>query len=175
MRIILLSVIFSVAASAGITGNAFEKTLDACVSTPSDKTIHIEKQLIKARKEINRLIGEVAGLNVKLKIRAMQERTRRPQRVWEVTATAYSPRVQETDSTPWETATLTRCVEGRTLAVSQDHMDWLGRRVYIPGYGVRVVEDLMNKRYKDRIDFFIENTAKAARFGKKKLKVILLD
>lgn len=39
---------------------------------------------------------------------------------------------------------------GRTVAVSRDlaKKGWLGRRVYIPGVGVRIVEDVMHKDIK---------------------------
>lgn len=126
----------------------------------------VEDQIRKLRLEVARVEGELNAF----KVIALKKK-----RAYWVDATAYSASVDETDSTPRETATLTQVQEGRTLAVSQDHVDWLGRRVYIPGYGVRVVEDLMNKRFTDRIDFFIEGKARATAFGKKRLQVILLD
>ena len=53
------------------------------------------------------------------------------------------------------TALGTRATPGRTVAVSRDlaQQGWLGRTVYIPGYGVRLVEDLMDKSIKgNRVD-----------------------
>ena len=53
------------------------------------------------------------------------------------------------------TALGTRATPGRTVAVSRDlaKQGWLGRTVYIPGYGVRLVEDLMDKSIKgNRVD-----------------------
>lgn len=95
-----------------------------------------------------------------------------------VTATAYSPRKCETNGNPWETATQTRPKDGRTIAVSRDLLakhDLKGKKVYIPGLGERVVEDVMNKRHKNSIDVFFEDTAEAKEFGKRPLIIIPLE
>lgn len=161
----LWTMIASIAIALFISGNTMEKAA-TIANAPDPTTAELEREIMRLRLKLAKAEGEFA---------ALKHIVLAKKRAYAVTATAYSPRAQETDDTPWETATLTRCTEGRTIAVSQDHVDWLGRRVYIPGYGVRVVEDLMNKRFTDRIDFFIENTAQAEAFGVKSLKVILLD
>ncbi len=161
----LWTMLASIVIALFISGNTMEKA--AAIANAPDPTVKdLQDELRELKLKLAKAEGEFA---------ALKHIVLAKKRAYDVTATAYSPRAQETDDTPWETATLTRCVEGRTIAVSQDHVDWLGRRVYIPGYGVRVVEDLMNKRFTDRIDFFIEDTAQAERFGVKQLKIILLD
>ena len=94
-----------------------------------------------------------------------------------LTVTAYSPRRRETDSTPFVNACMNRVRHGQ-VAVSRDLFlsNWVcGRKVYIQGYGVFVINDLMNRRYKNRIDIFYMRTSRAYKFGKKKLSVALLN
>lgn len=89
-----------------------------------------------------------------------------------VTVTAYSPSSNETDNTPNKTALLQKPVPGWTCAVSRDLMDYLGKRVYIDGLGVRKINDLMNKRYEKRIDLCM-GKKEAIEFGvEKDIKII---
>ena len=64
------------------------------------------------------------------------------------------------------------------MAVSRD-LFWkgwaFGKKVYIKGYGVFRITDLMNPRHKDRIDIYLGTKKAARKFGKKKLLVALLD
>jgi len=131
-------------------------------------TVYQDGNLKKLQLKIAALEGKVKGLEIV--INRLKKRGE-----LKVTATAYSPTVEECDADPWNTALMTRPTEGRTLAVSQDLRHLLGKYVYIPGYGKYLVEDLMNKRFKKRIDFFYENTYRAKKFGKKKLKMVVLD
>ena len=105
----------------------------------------------------------------------------RVERIEYVTVTAYSPRVQETDDTPYITASNTRVAEG-TIAVSRDL--WLagwafGKKVFIECAsgkkgreeskaglcGIFLIQDAMNQRYTKRIDIFIHSTKKARAAG----------
>lgn len=89
-----------------------------------------------------------------------------------VTLTAYSPSREETDSTPNETAILEKPVPGWTCAVSRDLLDYLGKKVYIFGHGIYEINDLMNQRYKRRIDLCM-GKKEAIEFGKKEdIKVV---
>lgn len=81
--------------------------------------------------------------------------------------TAYSGEIDQTDSDPGKTALMETPVVGGTCAVSQDLQRYLGMRVYIEGNGVYRVNDLMNERYKKRIDLFVGSREKAKKFGKK--------
>ena len=89
--------------------------------------------------------------------------------VAKVIVTAYSPTKRETDSTPFVTASMERVTEGG-VAVSRDLFDrgWtFGKKVYIKGHGVFVINDLMNERFEKRLDIFMLKTRQAWRFGKK--------
>lgn len=89
-----------------------------------------------------------------------------------VTVTAYSPSVEETDHTPNKTALLQKPKPGKTCAVSRDLLNYLGKKVYVYGYGVFEVNDLMNKRYKRRIDLCM-GKKDAIEFGKKEdIKIV---
>ncbi len=90
------------------------------------------------------------------------------------TVSAYSPHKNQTDNTPFETATMEKPKAGWTCAVSQDLISWLGGRIYIKGIGVRRVNDLMNKRYTKSIDIFMEKKKNAKAFGRKEYIVVFL-
>lgn len=50
-----------------------------------------------------------------------------------------------------------------------------GKKVHIEGLGIYTIQDLMNKRFTNRIDIFHYDTDRAIAFGKQKRKVTLLD
>jgi 3D (Asp-Asp-Asp) domain-containing protein len=90
-----------------------------------------------------------------------------------VIATAYTPRPEETDSTPWLTAAGTKTREGVIAA------NWLpfGTKVRIDGE-VYTVEDRMHSRYTGaspaRIDIVFLSLDKARKFGKQKMEIEIL-
>ncbi len=90
-----------------------------------------------------------------------------------VIATAYTPRPEETDSTPWLTAAGTKTREGIIAA------NWLpfGTKVKIDDE-IYTVEDRMNSRYTAafpaRIDIVFLSLDKARRFGKQKIEIEIL-
>lgn len=90
------------------------------------------------------------------------------------TVTAYTNRVKETNHDPTHTATMSRPIPGLTCAVSRDLIHWLGGRIYIEGYGVWHVEDLMNARYERSIDLYMGNVKVAKEFGRQTLQVVYL-
>ena len=94
----------------------------------------------------------------------------------QVTVTAYTSSVQETDSDPWTAAWGNKLRPGdRVVAVSRD-LERLGlvngTVVYVEGLGFFTVKDRMHWRKKRWIDIWFEtDRRKALRFGKKKLTV----
>lgn len=90
------------------------------------------------------------------------------------TISAYTARKRETNKDPHHTATMEKPIAGWTCAVSQDYVHWLGGRIYIPGVGVRRVNDLMHSRFEKAIDLFMGNTAHAQEFGKRQLQAVYL-
>lgn len=94
-----------------------------------------------------------------------------------LTVTAYSPRKRETDATPFHTAS-NRKVRNGIVAVSRDlfAQGWVfGKKVYLKGMGVFVIDDLMAEEKRQQIDIFMFDTDKALRFGKRTLDAYLLD
>lgn len=89
-----------------------------------------------------------------------------------VIATAYNSEVGQTDSSPWTTASGTRCREG---VIAANHLP-IGTKVMIEGFGNRVftVEDRMNKRYNKRIDIWFKSRKDAIKFGVRKVKYLVL-
>jgi len=95
--------------------------------------------------------------------------------VLDVIVTAYTPRKSETDSTPEFTAIMSPSRPGYTAAVSRDLIRFLGRKIYIQGVGVFGLEDVMNRRYRERIDLMFGDVKTARKFGKKRMQVIVLS
>jgi len=93
-----------------------------------------------------------------------------------LTVTAYNPTTSQCDDDPLIAASM-RKVRSGTIAVSRDLFDqgWVfGRKVRIEGLGIFEINDLMNKRFTQRIDIFMWDETKAREFGKKNIKAALL-
>ena len=94
-----------------------------------------------------------------------------------VTVTAYNPSTDQCDDDPLIAASM-RKVRSGTIAVSRDLFDqgWVfGRKVRIEGYGIFEINDLMNKRFTQRIDIFMWDESQAREFGRKNIKAALLE
>lgn len=108
------------------------------------------------RDEIVKLTQELAAS--KAELAACREQSAKTL-VEEVTVTAYNFK--------GNAASMKQARPG-TVAVSHDlfNKGWVfGRKVYIKGVGVCVINDLMHERYKKRIDVFIGNESEAKSFG----------
>jgi 3D (Asp-Asp-Asp) domain-containing protein len=89
-----------------------------------------------------------------------------------VTVTAYSPRERETDSTPYTTAFM-QPVSNRTIALPWHLIKdgWTPNSCLyldhpVPLYrGLYKINDVMNRRHKDRADVFLFDTQEAINFG----------
>ncbi|MDD4761859.1 MAG: hypothetical protein PHZ25_02460 [Candidatus Pacebacteria bacterium] len=90
-----------------------------------------------------------------------------------ITVTGYSSSPEETDDTPFITASGNHVRPGVVAA------NWLplGSKVKIPelfGEQVFVVEDRMNKRFNDRLDIWFSDKESAQDFGMHFTKIIVL-
>ena len=126
----------------------------------------VEDKIIQELKQENfRLQAENKSLAGKLRILTIHK----------VTVTFYTLSKSECDNTPYVNALGKRPVIGRDVAVSRDLIYLLGKYVYIEGFGVRKVTDLMNLRFKNRIDILVSSKRRARRLGKiKNVKMIVL-
>ena len=82
-----------------------------------------------------------------------------------VDLSAYTARREECDDDPTNTAIMERPVSNWTVAVSHDLKHLLGKRVYIKGFGVRRVNDLMNGRFTRKIDILVPTVKRAREIG----------
>lgn len=95
-----------------------------------------------------------------------------------VTATAYNSVVEQCDADPWIAAWNDRLVPGMKIIAISRNLERLGLtrgvRVYIEELDEWfVVMDRMNRRWKDRIDIWMEeDISSARRFGKKHLTIV---
>lgn len=90
------------------------------------------------------------------------------------TVTGYSSTPEETDSTPFITASGTDVHEGVAAA------NWLplGTKIRIPdlfGDTVFTVEDRMHERFGDRVDIWFSSTEEAIEFGARKARIVVLE
>ena len=134
--------------------------------------VYLALQLVKEDKIIKELRQENLKLRAenKLLMRKLEALT-----VHKVTVTFYTLSKSECDSTPYINALGKQPVIGRDVAVSRDLIYVLGKRVYIEGFGVRKVTDLMNPRFKNRVDILVSSKKQARRLGKiKNVKLIVL-
>jgi 3D (Asp-Asp-Asp) domain-containing protein len=90
-----------------------------------------------------------------------------------VTATAYNSMESQCDSTPWITASGTRCREG---VIAANFLPF-GTKILIEGFPnqIFVVEDRMNRRYKYRIDIWMRHYKDAIKFGRKEIRYHILE
>lgn len=89
-----------------------------------------------------------------------------------VTVTCYNSHPSQTDSTPNITAFNTKTGPG-TIAVSRDLLDkgFLPHsKVWIEGFGIYTVNDIMNKRYTNRVDIWTDQKAKV--FKKEDVRIV---
>ena len=97
-----------------------------------------------------------------------------------VTVTAYHPKSKgiNSDAHPNKTALMKKPISGYTLAVSTElvELGWLGKKIYIDGWGVGRATDRMGKSVKGkRIDICAPSLKRAKKFGIKKnvLSIVL--
>lgn len=163
--VIFSAIIFLIALvlSWGYMEDKYEKqfkdsygAIDACYKN--------NKKLYQEKRRLKRIIGNQSA--------SLPERIKYQYKRQVVAASAYSPRVQETDSTPFVPA----CggfVSDFQIAVSRDLKDagWVcGTIVYIEEFDQwYVVSDVMNKRYEKTIDFFFKDTKTAKEFGRRQV------
>jgi 3D (Asp-Asp-Asp) domain-containing protein len=96
----------------------------------------------------------------------------------QVTVGAYSPRRQETQGHPRDTAS-GASVRPSTVALSRDVEKALGvsfgDRVSLEGFGTYVFQDRLASHKKRRADIFMESTRAARRFGERQTSVSTLS
>jgi 3D (Asp-Asp-Asp) domain-containing protein len=91
-----------------------------------------------------------------------------------VSATAYSSTVGQCDSSPFTTASGTRVHFGTIAA----NFLPFGTKIKIPDYfgnQIFVVEDRMSRRYWHKIDVWMPTYKQAIQFGRKNVKIVILD
>ena len=87
--------------------------------------------------------------------------------------TGYSSTVDQTDDSPFIAADGTHVYDGMVAA----NFLPFGTRVKIDGFGEKVftVHDRMNKRFSERMDIWFSDRTPALKFGKRVLKVQILE
>lgn len=91
-------------------------------------------------------------------------------RIEHMEASAYLP----TDGSP-EGLTATGISAGRGIVAVDPHVIPLGTRVYVPGYGVALAADVGGAIVGNKIDLCVEDYSEAMRFGRRSVKVYVLE
>ena len=105
---------------------------------------------------------------------AQKPKVKTERRTFLVTATGYSSSVDQTDSTPFITASNTFVRDGIIAA----NFLPIGTRIRIPSlYGDKqfIVEDRMNSRYWYNIDLWFADRDSAIHFGKKQVVIEIVS
>ena len=123
-------------------------------------TSEFELKVTQLQKEQQGLLKEIDHLKKESALTQVYQA-----REFEFTAYAYNS---------GSTATGTKPMEGRTIAVDPDIIS-LGSVVYVEGYGVRIAEDTGAYIKGDRMDLYVEDWDTAKEFGRKKLQVVILE
>jgi len=93
-----------------------------------------------------------------------------------VKITAYTARVQETDSTPTITASNKRVKEGY-VALSRDlerrYNLKFGDRIYLERYGIFEFQDRMHRRKRGQVDIYMSSLKRAKQFGVKSGQLLI--
>lgn len=122
-------------------------------TSAQDRAIALEVEAIQNE---NKETGKLALANL----------VETPDRVMQVSMTAYNSLPEQTDSNPFETAMGTTTRHG---IVAMNGIP-LGTYIKIPelyGDEIFIVEDRMNARYTNRVDIWMENYSDARQFGVK--------
>jgi 3D (Asp-Asp-Asp) domain-containing protein len=85
-----------------------------------------------------------------------------------MTLTAYTLSYDECGPDLTPALSTSKCVVGETVAVSPDLSSWLGKFVYIEGFGVRYVNYLTADRFSNRVDILVASKKEAFDIGCKK-------
>lgn len=91
-----------------------------------------------------------------------------------VVVTAYSSTVDQCDSTPFITANGTRVYDGIIAA----NFLRFGTKIRFPEYSgdkIYTVEDRMHQRFSNRADIWMETRLQALQFGKRRIKIEVLE
>ena len=113
-----------------------------------------------------------------LRKQAAELNTYKVKRVMTVTSTAYNSEVGQCDSTPCITADgYNVCKAGVENVVAANFLPF-GTKIKIPEiFGDRIftVHDRMNKRFSSRVDIWMLSRANAIQYGKRTIKIEILE
>jgi len=136
-----------------------------------------EKQDIIAEKMIAYHAEKEAVKQRKLAYKRRIYPKARPGEMWTY-ATAYTSSVAETDSTPCITADGYNVCQANEENIIATNFLPFGTKVKIPDlYGDRefIVHDRMNRRYSNRVDIWMKDRSDAIQFGKKQIKIEVIE
>ena len=158
--------------SNGMNANA--GLLDWATGQNTDWTFgNVYERISRTGKTTNPDIQETAVIESQNPVTPVRTKAA-PVREYVVTATAYSSTIDQTDDTPFITASGTYVRDG---IIAANFLPF-GTAVKIPDlYGdkIFIVEDRMNKRYLQRVDIWFPERQHALEFGIKQIRIEIVS
>jgi len=147
--VIILFIFVNLSALSAIAGSSAEEPVK-----PLSEIICLDEQKLELQKAREKILILKAILEAYYKANTHYLRL-----------SAYTARKEECNDDIENTAIMQRPKTGWTVAVSRDLRGWLGKRVYIEGFGIRMVSDLMHPRYVKSIDILVSEVSEAVGIG----------
>lgn len=159
--------------SSGVNANA--GLLDWATGRNTEWTFGtVYERISQTTKATNPNIQETTVLESQNPVTPARTKSTAPIREYVVTATAYSSTIDQTDDTPFITASQTYVRDG---VIAANFLPF-GTAVKIPDlYGdkIFIVEDRMNKRYLQRVDIWFPERQSALEFGIKQIRIEIVS
>ena len=152
----------------GQLGLMVEESLISSVALaePAAPNAYLDEEPTLPTAQNTSLVSSYVSPEIKTRVRVLAS----PRGTYQVTLTAYSSSVDETDSTPFITASGSRTRDG---VIAANFLPF-GTRVRIPelfGDRVFVVEDRMHQKNNDKVDVWFPSKSAALNFGKRTARI----
>ncbi len=135
----------------------------ALVSTPTPAGYHHNEANVEIHGPVSQIVSKANA--------AEGDGVLSVRKVW---VTAYSSSPDETDDTPFETASMTYVRDG---IIAANFLPF-GTKILIPelfGDKIFVVEDRMHERKRDFVDIWMSSKEEALRFGINRAEIVILN
>ncbi|UOQ43286.1 3D domain-containing protein [Halobacillus salinarum] len=162
---------------AGVFGHGSQQnsTVSAVELAESDQTpIAIQKMDVKSLKLAKRKEEHKRFEEKKKKAAKKTENNNEVKRTVNVEATAYTAFCEGCSGTTYTGINLRKNPKQKVIAVDPDVIP-LGSKVRVPGYGVAIAGDIGSDIQGHRIDCFIPKHGNAMKFGRRQVKVEILE
>lgn len=122
-------------------------------------------EIRKRDETVEKKDAELASKNRTIRSLEKAVEKNKSDQVRKMTLTAYTLSHDECGPDLTPALPNSEAVVGETAAVSPDLSHWLGKHVYIEGFGVRYINDLTSKKFSNRVDILVASKTEAYEIG----------